>query len=307
VPGVELTFPLVSRRRLIGLSFGGMRSARRGMGSDVAGSRPYRPGDDIDTIDWAASARLSSARDSDEFVVRERYAEEAPRVVVLCDRRPEMAFFAPPLPWLDKAAAMRRAVELVIESVAVARGFIGYLDYADGEPFWRPPQSEREVWQIRERHLDWPEFRAPADNLDQALGFLGEHRLALPAGSFLFVLSDFLAPPGEPAWLHALEHNWDVVPVVIQDPLWEQSFPDASGVVLPLADSRSGRVGFTRLTAREAAERREANETRLSRLVDDLRGLDLEPVLVSTSDQDDILAGFLEWTEQRLYARGRGW
>src|SRR5438132_13489323 len=200
-------FPLVPRRRLIGLSFGGMHSARRGMGSDVAGSRPYRPGDDVDQIDWAASAKLSSVRDSDEFVVRERYAEEAPRVVVLCDRRPEMAFFEPPLPWLDKAAAMRRAVELVIESVAVARGFIGYLDYAGGAPFWRPPQSEREVWQIRERHLDWPEFAAPENSLDQALGFLGEHRFALPAGSFLFVLSDFLAPPREASWPHALEHH----------------------------------------------------------------------------------------------------
>src|SRR2546427_3281456 len=38
------------------------------------------------------------------------------------------------------------------------RSFIGYLDYASGEPFWRPPQSERELWQIKERHLLWPDF-----------------------------------------------------------------------------------------------------------------------------------------------------
>src|ERR687888_2645412 len=139
MPAAEPTFPLVLRRRLVGLAYGAMHSARRGTGSDVAGSRPYRPGDDVDSIDWAASARLSCARDNDEFVVRERYAEEAPRVVVLCDRRPEMGFFAPPLPWLDKAASMRRTVELVIESVSVARGFIGYLYYARGAPLWRPP------------------------------------------------------------------------------------------------------------------------------------------------------------------------
>ena len=46
---------------MIGLAFGAMHSARRGMGSDVAGSRPYRPGDDVDAIDWAASAKLSAA------------------------------------------------------------------------------------------------------------------------------------------------------------------------------------------------------------------------------------------------------
>ena len=78
---------------MLGLPFGGLHSLRRGHGSDIAGSRPYEPGDDIDKIDWAASARLSLARGSEEFVVREHYAEEAPRVVVLCDRRPSMALF----------------------------------------------------------------------------------------------------------------------------------------------------------------------------------------------------------------------
>ena len=117
----RVTFTLVPRGRLVGLSFGTMRSYRRGAGSDVAGSRPYQEGDSLHTIDWAASARLSSARQRDEFIVRERFAEEAPRVVVVSDRRPEMAFFQPPVPWLDKAEAMREAIELIIQS-ACARG-----------------------------------------------------------------------------------------------------------------------------------------------------------------------------------------
>ena len=65
MPTAEPTFPLVLRRRLIGLAYGAMHSARRGTGSDVAGSRPYRPGDDVDAIDWAASARLSSTHGQD--------------------------------------------------------------------------------------------------------------------------------------------------------------------------------------------------------------------------------------------------
>src|SRR5207244_9340735 len=89
-----------------------MHSARRGRGSDVAGSRPYVPGDDVKAIDWGASARLSSARGDDAFVVRERYAEEAPRVVVVCDRRPAMRLFPPGLPWLRKAEAQRTVIEL---------------------------------------------------------------------------------------------------------------------------------------------------------------------------------------------------
>jgi hypothetical protein len=39
--------------RVIGLSFGTMKSLRRGSGTDVAGSRPVPPGDDMDSIDWA--------------------------------------------------------------------------------------------------------------------------------------------------------------------------------------------------------------------------------------------------------------
>src|SRR3989440_6296171 len=109
MPVTEVVFPLTPRRRLIGLSFGGMRSARRGLGSDVAGSRPYRPGDDVDDIDWASSARLSAARGSDEFVVREHFAEEAPRVVVVADRRPAMALYPPELPFLRKDEALRVA------------------------------------------------------------------------------------------------------------------------------------------------------------------------------------------------------
>ena len=64
------------------------------------------PGDDIDTIDWGASgARCRPRAATDEFVVREYFAEEAPRVVVCVDRRPAMALCPPGLPCLHKDAA----------------------------------------------------------------------------------------------------------------------------------------------------------------------------------------------------------
>ena len=71
-------FELVPRRLFVGTPFGRRRSARRGQGDEVAGTRPYRPGDQRAHIDWPASARLSAARGTDEFVVREFYADEAP-------------------------------------------------------------------------------------------------------------------------------------------------------------------------------------------------------------------------------------
>ena len=54
----EGTFPLVPRHRLTGIPFGAALSTRRGRGMDLAGSRPYEPGDPISSIDWHASARL---------------------------------------------------------------------------------------------------------------------------------------------------------------------------------------------------------------------------------------------------------
>lgn len=296
----NVAFPLVPRHRLLGLAFGTMHSSRRGLGSDIAGSRPYRPGDDVDAIDWAASARLSTALDRDEFVVRERFADEAPRVVVLCDRRPAMALYPPGLPWLRKPVAMRLALDLIATSAFRARGLFGYLDGAEGEPFWRPPRSEAQV-PLLEDELRTRPWTAPPDNLERGFEFFKLARLTLPPGSFVFVLSDFLVCPKEDAWVSLLEHRWDVVPVVVQDPTWEQTFPDVSGVTLPIADAESGGVGSVRLTSRRARDLRERRERRLARLLDDFAALGLEPVVVESAQEEAVLQSFLAWADRRLF------
>ena len=301
----ELTFPLVPRRRLIGLSFGAMHSARRGAGSDVAGSRPYLPGDDIDTIDWAATARLSSARGNDEFIVRERYAEEAPRVVVVCDRRPAMGLYPPGFPWLSKPDAMRATVDLIADSTVRARGFVGYLDCGDDEPFWSPPRSQATFREVRDGRLEDDDFHAAEDNLTQAFEHLEEAPGRVPAGSFVFVLSDFLVSPTEAVWTAAMARRWDVVPVVIQDPVWEGSFPDVSGVVVPLCDPATGRVSTVRLTAAEARERRAANERRHAELLAELEALGLEAVVVTTSEPEQVALAFFDWADGRVYRWAR--
>jgi uncharacterized protein (DUF58 family) len=298
-----VSFPLIPRGRLIGLSFGTMRSLRRGTGSDVAGARPYRPGDDVRTIDWAASARLSSARHSDEFVVRERYADEAPRVLIVCDRRPEMSFFSPPLPWVDKAEAMRQAALLIMESAAFVGGFVGYLDHADGNPYWIPPRGARRLWELMEERLPSQEFSAPSDTLERAFGHLAEHRRSVAAGAFVFCVSDFIPSPPEAMWVAAQENRWDVVPVIIQDPTWEQSFPGVTGIEVTLRDPRTGRSAPVRLRRREAAGRRRANEERLAALLQGFAAIDIDPVLISSSDPAEILGSFLEWADARLARR----
>ena len=293
-------FPLIPRRRVIGLAFGGVRSVRRGIGSDVASSREYRPGDDLAWMDWAASAKLSAARGEDEFIVRERYADEAPRVVVLCDRRPSMGITASAFRPLDKPRAILAALDLIGTSAHAARSLTGYIDYAYGDAYWRPPRSER---QAEPGSFDRP-FGAPEDTVARGLYFLGEHRRDLPTQAFVFVLSDFVVPPDMDAWQRALEHQWELVPVVIQDPVWERSFPEVGGVTIPYARPGSGLVAPVYLTDAEATRLREEHEARWLSLVRDFRSLGIEPVEARSHEYADLLASFLRWADLRQMWRG---
>jgi uncharacterized protein (DUF58 family) len=293
-------FPLVPRRRVIGLAFGGVRSARRGVGSDVASTREYHPGDDVAWMDWAASARLSAARGSDEFIVRERFADEAPRVVVLVDRRASMSIRASQLRKLDKPKAILAALDLIAQSATAARSLTGYLDYAEGEPYWTAPRSEsRAAPGMAERT-----FRAPENTVSAGLDFLGEHRRDLPTQAFVFVVSDFLVPPDLLVWQRALEHRWEIVPVIIQDPVWERSFPDVGGITVAYTDPRSGRAFPVYVTDKEAARLRHDHESRWGSRVRDFRSLGCEPVVVGTHDLGEMLGAFLRWADLRQMWRG---
>ena len=135
---------------------------------------------------------------------------------------------------------MRHAVELILASAGAAGGYVGYLDYADGDPHWRQPKGERKLIELKDERLWSLEFGGPPDWLERSIAHLAEHPRAVTPGTFVFVLSDFLPSPADEIWLTAFEHRWDVVPIVIQDPTWEQSFPDVSGIVVPLRDPRHG-------------------------------------------------------------------
>ena len=299
--GASLTFPLVSRRRLLGLAFGTMHGARRGTGSDIAGSRPYRSGDDPHRIDWGSSARLSAARGTEEFLVREYLADEAPRVVCCVDRRPSMGLARFELPFLHKDVAASVARSVIEDSVAESRGLIGCLEFGEHATSvdWCPPASGR-------RSAPLIPYEVPpreSDGVTAALEFLAIHRRAVPSASFVFVLSDFLEQPHVEAWDAALDRGWDVVPVVIQDPIWEQGFPDVDRLVVPLA-SEDGRIRPVRLRLGESERCRARHEERLARFVEDVRSVGIEPVLVSDEERDHVFGRFLDWSAERQAAWG---
>jgi hypothetical protein len=198
---------------------------------------------------------------------------------------------------------MRAVVDLVLASASAAGGLAGYLDYADGTPRWHQPSGERRLVEIREDHLRSSAFAGPEDWLGRSMEHLASYPRVVTPGTFVFVLSDFLPVPASEVWLAAIERGWDLVPVVIQDPVWEQSFPDVSGIVVPLRDPRSGRVRSVRLGRKDVAQRRALNEARLDELLRGLRRLSLDPVLVSSSDPVEILSAHLAWSDTRRSRR----
>ena len=131
-------------------------------------------------------------------------------------------------------------------------------------------------------------------------------RGSLSAGSFVFVLSDFLADADEAAWLEALGHRWDLVPVVIQDPVWEASFPDVAGVVVTFVDAGSGVLRRVQMRRGEARRLRSEHEERHAALIRRFIDLALEPVVLTSSDPEAILAAFLGWADARLVDRRAG-
>ena len=239
----ERPFALVPRRRFVGVRFGQHRSPRRGQGDEVAGTRPYRPGDRPTWIDWPASARLSAARGTDEFVVREFFADTAPLVALAVDRRPRMQLYGPPLPWLDKPATTAAAVASIGRATAAAGGELAYVDQRAGRPRWLSPGPPLKVLERVGAHVMADPAPAGPTSLDACLLALMRHASSFPAGTFVFVVSDFIDAVAPNIWLKLRALRWDVTPVVIQDPTWEQSFPDVGGVLLPVRDATSGNVG----------------------------------------------------------------
>ncbi len=298
--GERRTFPLIQRRRMPGLPFGEVSTRRRGHGVEPIGHRLYEPGDPVGWIDWFASARLTATNGGDAFVVRQHAADEAPRVVAVVDRSPAMALYPPPLPWLAKRDALREAVAAVVTSALAARADTAALDFSDGDAWWLPPGRRERASLIAQR--DGVSFTAPADTLERALEFLIRQRGRLPPGSFVFLLSDFLVLPSAQAWQAALARGWELVPVVIQDPVWERSFPDVGGVAVPIAEP-GGAPALVRFSRREARRRRADNARRYEALLREFRALDLDPVLIGASSPAEIDTAFLEWALARRVRR----
>jgi len=283
-----------------------MRSSRRGLGSETASIRAYQPGDDVRRIDWGASARLSAVYGNDEFVVRDDYAEQARAVVLAIDTGPSMALYPESSPWLCKPLALEACAVLVS---GAARAERCPLLVSAGAGVERP---ERHGRRGVAQHVRGLRFDGGTDALACLLASLPE--LRVPGGSFVFVLSDFLADVPEAVWRRLARCGLDVIPVVLQEPLLERRFPAVGGAYLPIAEPLEARKPqvtqcykssrLVRLSRREARRLRERNEQRFAGLVRRFESLGLDWIDATTADATVLHRAFWEWSRARLARRG---
>lgn len=214
--------------RLDGRLQGNYRSGALGDGLDVADLREYEVDDDVRRIDWNVTARMA------EPYVRQ-YDED----------REVTAWFV-----IDRSASMKfghseRTKEVVASEViaALARIFtfggnrVGAVLWNNGATRVISPRADRTHLLHLISHL----ISDPADTVpsepDAGLGdLLSAGAAAARRRSMVFVVSDFLGPPGwEPA-MRRLATRHDVVAIRIVDDQ-EQELPDAGFVVVQDAET----------------------------------------------------------------------
>ena len=311
----DRTIPLYPAPAAARLAFGGYdeHPPRRGAPTSRARARTGRATTSARST-GRRPARASSARaDATSSSSRERFAEETPRVVIVCDRRPgdgalperpAVARTSPrcrtrrPDPRRERAQPARARRLSRLATTARRRHAVLAAAARAGERLAQGP---------RERLDGYPrgEFDAPEDTVEQALAFLATARSAVPLGSFVFVLSDFIA--ADPAGCWATRGR----------PRLGRRAGDRAGpaVGAELPGDRRRRVLGRRCTRRADAPRSagrrrgrgsaRAHEDRLAEVQRDFLRLGLDPIVVDDAAPEQVHLALLEWANLRL-ATGRG-
>ncbi|HEY5627913.1 MAG TPA: DUF58 domain-containing protein [Candidatus Limnocylindrales bacterium] len=224
-----------------------------GNGVDLAGLRPYQPGDDVRYIDWNVTARL------DEPWVRDYHEDRDLTAWFLLDLSPSVDF--------GTAEDQRLKRTVLVDFVATMarlltrRGNrVGAVLYGSRADRTIPAGSGRlQVLRVVDELLDdEPLDRAPMTDLSPLLASAGA---AIKRRSLVFIVSDFISEPGWERPLSLLTRRHEVVAVRLHDPR-EASLPDAGPLLLEDAETGeqlyvdTGDAAF-RARFEDAARRRE--------------------------------------------------
>jgi uncharacterized protein (DUF58 family) len=261
-------------RRIHGLLSGEFRAHDRGGGTELAQVRPYEPGDDVRTIDWNVTARMTVPH------VRVHVPERALTSWLALDVSPSMMFGTADRPKADVA----EGVALALGHVASQRGNrLGTITFGGRSDRRMPPSGGRQgllsaLLAARNDVLPGDTELIGARSPEAALRFLAR---AAPRGGLVVLVSDFRGPRDWLTTLAAVGARSQVLLVEIRD-RHEDELPDVGE--LTLFDSETGREICVDTSSRSLRDRfaRAAADDRAS-LRRDLRRLAVGHVVLSTS------------------------
>jgi uncharacterized protein (DUF58 family) len=268
------TLDVTVGRRIHGLLSGEFRAHDRGGGTELAQVRPYEPGDDVRTIDWNVTARMTVPH------VRVHVPERALTSWLALDVSPSMTFGTAD----RRKADVAEGVALALGHVATQRGNrLGTITFGARSDRRMPPTGGRQGLLsalLAARNDTLPDGSGPigARSPASALRFLA--RVA-PCGGLVVLVSDFR---GSRDWLTALaavSGRAQVLAVEIRDRR-EDELTDVGD--LTLLDTETGREVRVDTSSRALRERfvRAAAEARAA-LGRDLRRIAVGHVVLSTS------------------------
>lgn len=315
------TVELIPRsQRASGLLFGDVPSTATGPGLEIADIRQMEPDDDPRYIDPIATALAMAIDEDADPVIRERLTELTLPVLFMVDRNPTMRLYDSQefTGLLDKHWVVNVVGHTLVESALLKNAYVGYIHQArfahpnlgkrERDMFWRAPnlQGGDRVRKVQRNYFPRREFFAPKDTLARQMKFLAtQSPEELPPGTMCFIFSDFFTLPRKDLWMWLEKRmGLDLVPVLVQDPLMEQSFPlELANVEITYVDPLSGRVMRIAFTRRKARELKRRNEQRFRRIQNCFRDLRLDPIVLSSNEQNDIFAELRRWERRRKTER----
>src|SRR6185436_15017561 len=219
----------IRTRHLVNDSFAGEYHAIfKGRGMEFEEVRPYRPGDEVRTIDWNVTARTGQP-----FV--KRYVEERELTVMLLVDASASGKFATVNRFKREIAAELAAV--LAFSAITNNDKVGVLIFTDQVELFIPPRKGR-------RHVlrlirDLLAFEPKGYRTDLKLG-LETLNHVLKRRSIIFLLSDFLSSPNSySSILQVSNRRHDIIAVTFTDPR-EQEWPNVGMVALE--DAETGQI-----------------------------------------------------------------
>ena len=272
-------------RRLDGLLQGDYRTLMRGAGLDLADLREYQHHDDVRHIDWNVTARLQQP------YVRQFTEDRELAAWFLIDLSASVDFGSD----IRAKRAVAREFTGVLARLLTRHGNrVGALLYGTEVDTVIPARAGRlHVLHLLQRMAQRPAEAPPGATQLRDLLIAGQR--IVKRRSTVFVISDFISPPGWEQALAELSRRHDVTAVRLFDPL-EMELPDLG--LVTLRDAETGEqllvdthdAGFR---ARFAAAARAREEALLSSLAQ--AGVDT----LELATDDDLLDAILRFADLR--------